>query len=88
MKPPVTPGELEIALHQLLRKYQFTGVGHISVVAVGPETTPAYLVNLDLAAAKLLGEILAPVLGSRSQPRTTDWVLFQADADAIVKLAR
>jgi len=88
MNPPPSPGEVEIALHQLLRKYQFTGVGHISVVAVGPTATPVYLVNLDLAAAKLLGEVLAPVLGNRSQPSATNWVLFPADSAAIVKLAR
>lgn len=87
MTPP-TPGEVEIALHQLLRKYQFTGVGHISVVAVGPTATPAYLINLDVAAGRLLGEVLAPVLGGRSQSGATDWVLFQADAAAILKLAR
>jgi hypothetical protein len=87
MRAPPTPGEVEIALHQLLRKYQFTGVGHINVIVVGPAATPAYLINLDLAAAKLLGGVLAPVLGSRAQPSATEWVLFQSDAGAIVKLA-
>jgi regulator of extracellular matrix RemA (YlzA/DUF370 family) len=79
--------ELEIALHQLLRKNHFAGVGHISVLVVGPKTTPVYRVTLDTDSAKVLGELLDALLGRRTQPSPTEWVLFRDDAAAILKAA-
>jgi hypothetical protein len=78
---------MEIALLQLLRKNQFAGPGHVHVVAVGLESSPIYLVTLGTDTAKALTHVLSPVLGARSQPSPTSWVLFTRDAAAIVRSA-
>jgi hypothetical protein len=88
MKPAPSAGDLQIALDQLLRKSQFDGPAHVKVVAVGLESSPVYLVSLGAGAAKVLGNALAPVLGTRSHPSPTRWVLFVSDAAAILRTAR
>jgi hypothetical protein len=88
MKRAPTAGEMEIALHQLLHKNQFTGREHVHVVAVGLESSPIYLVTLGADAAQALAHVLAPVLGIRSHPSPTNWVLFTSDAAAIVRSAK
>jgi hypothetical protein len=55
---------------------------------VGLESSPVYLVSLGANAAKVLGSALAPVLGTRSQPSPTSWVLFRSDAAAILRTPR
>jgi hypothetical protein len=88
MPPAPSAGDLEIALDQLLRKSQYAGPRHVKVVAVGLESSPVYLVSLGADAAKVLGNALAPVLGTRSQPSPTSWVLFRNDATAILRTPR
>jgi hypothetical protein len=85
MKPAPSAGEVEVALHHLLRKYQFDDEGYVHVVVVGLKSSPIYLVTLGADVAKVLGEALAPVIGARSQPSPTNWVLFRTDASAILK---
>jgi hypothetical protein len=77
--------ELEIALLELLRKNHFSGAEHVSVFVVGPKPTPVYILTLTSDVAKVLEALLAPVLGKRTQQSSTEWVLFPADAEAIVK---
>ena len=85
MKLAPTAGEMETALHRLLRQHEFNGQGYVHVVVVGLKSSPIYLVTLGADAAKVLGEALAPVLGARTQPSPTNWVLFRTDAAAILK---
>ena len=63
MKPPPSAGEMETALHRLLRKHEFNGQGYVHVVVVGLKSSPIYLVTLGADAAKVLGEALAPLIG-------------------------
>jgi hypothetical protein len=76
---------METALHRLLRKHEFNGQGYVHVVVVGLKSSPIYLVSLGADAAKVLGEALTPVLGVRTHPSPTNWVLFRTDASAILK---
>jgi hypothetical protein len=79
--------ELEISLLELLRKNHFSGGQHVSVFVVGPKPTPVYILTLGSDLAKVLAELLVSVLGKRTQPSSTEWVLFRADAEAILKAA-
>jgi hypothetical protein len=85
MKPAPSAGEVETAFHRLLRKHEFSGQGYVHVVQVGLKSSPIYLVTLGADAAKVLGEVLAPLLGPRTHPSPTNWVLFRTDASAILK---
>ena len=85
MKPAPSAGEMETAFHRLLRKHEFNGQGYVHVVVVGLNSSPIYLVTFGADAAKILGEALAPVLGTRTHPSPTNWVLFRTDASAILK---
>jgi hypothetical protein len=76
---------METALHRLLRKHEFNGQGYVHVVVVGLKSSPIYLVTLGADAAKVLSEALTPVLGVRTHPSPTNWVLFRTDASAILK---
>jgi hypothetical protein len=77
--------ELEIALFNLLRENNFSGAEYLSVFVVGPKPLPIYILTLSPDVAKALTDLLAPVLGKRTQPSPTEWVLFRADAEAILK---
>jgi hypothetical protein len=79
--------ELEIALLELLRKNHFSGPEEASVFAVGPKPTPVYIVTMGSDVAQVLETLLAPILGKRTQPSSTEWILFRADAEAILKAA-
>ena len=85
MKPPPSAGEMENALHQLLRKHAFDGPEYIHVAVVGLKSSPIYLVTLGTDVAKVLGEALAPMLEARTHPSPTSWILFRTDASAIIK---
>jgi hypothetical protein len=85
MKLAPTAAEMESAFHDLLHKNEFNGQGYVSVVVVGLKSSPIYLVTLGADVAKVLGEALAPVLGTRTQPSPTNWVLFRTDASAILR---
>ena len=87
MKPAPSAGEVETAFHRLLRKHEFTGQGYVHVVMVGLKSSPIYLVTMGADAAKVLSEALAPVLGTRTHPSPTNWVLFRTDASAILRAA-
>jgi hypothetical protein len=78
-------GELEIALHQLLRKQQFTGVEHIRVSVMGPASSPAYLVFLSPDTGKALLETISAVLLGRAPVNPTTWVLYPAEAVTIIR---
>ena len=78
---------MEIAFPQLLRKNQFTVAGHVHVIAVGLESSPIYLVTLGTDAAKVLARALSPLLGTRSHPSPTRWMLLTSDAVAILRSA-
>jgi hypothetical protein len=77
-------GELERALHELLRKNHFSGPEHVSVFLVGPEVTPIYILTMGSDVAKVLADLLAPLLGTRAQASSTEWVLFHSDAEKIL----
>jgi hypothetical protein len=79
--------ELEIALHKLLRKNHFTGAEHVNVFVLGRKATPVYILTLGADVAKVLTDLLDPVLGKRTQSSLTEWVLFRDDAEAILKAA-
>ena len=79
--------ELETALLELLRRNNFTGPEHVSVFVTGPKPTPIYILTLGDEVAKVLEDLLAPVLRNRTQPSPTEWVLFRTDAEAILKSA-
>ncbi len=80
--------DLETALLELLRKNHFTGPEHVSVFVIGPAPTPVYILTLGLEVATALGDLLEPVLGSRTHPSLTEWVLFRPDVEAILRAAR
>ncbi len=89
MKKPAPSGkDLETALQELLRKNHFTGAEHVSVFVTGPTPTPVYILTLGADVATVLTDLLNPVLGSRTHPSLTEWVLFRPDAEAILKAAR
>ena len=89
MKKPAPSGkDLESALQELLRKNHFTGAEHVSVFVTGPTPTPVYILTLGADVATALTDLLNPVLGSRTHPSLTEWVLFRPDAEAILKAAR
>ena len=87
MKTAPSGSDLETALHELLRKNHFTGAEDINVFVVGPNPLPIYILTLSSDVAKVLTDLLAPMLGKRTQPSSTEWVLFRADADAILQAA-
>jgi hypothetical protein len=87
MKPPPSGRALEIALQALLCENNFNGTEDINVFVVGPKLLPIYILTLSPDVARALADLLAPVLGKRTQPSATEWVLFRADADAILKTA-
>lgn len=80
--------DLETALLALLRKNHFTGREEASVFVVGRKATPVYILTLSVDAAKVLRDLLAPVLGSRTRNSLTEWVLFRSDAEAILDAAK
>jgi hypothetical protein len=79
--------ELEIALLKLLRKNNFSGAEDVSVFVVGPKPTPVYIVTLGTDVATVLKALLTPVLGKRTHPSSTEWVLFRTEAEAILESA-
>jgi hypothetical protein len=79
--------ELEIALLELLRKNHFSGAEQVSVFVVGQELTPIYILTIGTEVAEVLGDLLLPLLGQRSQASSTEWVLFRGDAEKILKAA-
>lgn len=79
--------ELEIALLELLRKNHFSGTEHVSVFVVGQESTPIYILTIGTEVAEALGDLLLPLFGQRSQARSTEWILFRADVERILKAA-
>jgi hypothetical protein len=87
MKTAPSGRDLQTALHELLRKNYFTGAEDINVFVVGPKPLPIYILTLSSDVAKALTDLLAPTLGKRTQPSSTEWVLFRADADAILEAA-
>ena len=80
--------ELETALLELLRKNNFGGAEHVSVLVVGPKPTPVYILSLGDEVAKVLEGILTTVLGRRPYHASTGWVLFRTDAEAILEAAK
>jgi hypothetical protein len=88
-EPPRTPApsarEVESALRELLRRNHFTRTEQVSVLSYGQEFTPIYMLTLSSEAAPVLRDLLIPLLGTRTQPSATEWVLFRPDADAILK---
>jgi hypothetical protein len=87
MKAAPSGEELEMALLQLLRKNEYIGPEQVSVFVTGPTATPVYILTLAADVAKAVTDILDPVLGGRTQPSATEWVLFRPDAEAILKAA-
>jgi hypothetical protein len=79
--------DLETALLTLLRKNNFSGAAHISVFVVGPKPTSVYIVTLGVDVATVLKELLASVIGRRTHPSPTEWVLFRTEAESIIESA-
>ena len=77
--------ELETALLELLRRSLFSGAEHLSVLVIGPAITPVYILTLSVEVANALTDLLEPVVGTRTHPSPTEWVLFRPDAEAILK---
>ena len=88
MKPAPSGSDLEKALLQILRNNDFRGAEEVSVFVVGAQKTPVYLLTLGTDAGKALRDLLAPILGERTQTSSTEWVLFRPDVEAILKAAR
>lgn len=82
---PPSGRQLEAALLEHLRKNHFTGVEHVSVFVIGIDPIPIYLLNTGDDVAAVLEDLLKRVLGRRPQPTSTEWVLFRADVNAILK---
>jgi hypothetical protein len=78
-------GELETALRELLRKNHFGRAEHLSVQVIGPTLTPVYILTVSVEVARALRDVLDPMLGNRTHPSLTEWVLFRPDAETILK---
>ena len=79
---------METVLLELLRRNHYTGQEEVSVLVVGPATTPVYILTLGVEVARALDELLVPVLGQRTQPSPTVWVLFRPDVVVILEAAK
>lgn len=79
---------MEKALLHILRRNHFTGSEDVSVFVVGPAPTPIYILTFGGDVAKVLGDLLLPILGKRIQSSPMEWVLFRTDAEAILEAAK
>jgi hypothetical protein len=80
-------GEVEIALHQLLRQQGFSGTTDIRVVIIGPSSWPTYLVGISADSAEALRKPLSTIPGGWAPYNATNWVLSSSDVAAILELA-
>jgi hypothetical protein len=88
LTPAPSGDELETALRELLRRSLFSGEEHLSVQVIGPTLTPVYILTLGVEVAKALPDLLEPIVGTRTHPSPTEWVLFRPDVEAILKTAQ